>query len=364
MHEGGFDAKPDVGLNPFNGLDQAQIPSAKDGQPQFQDPFSIGGPGQGFTFGHTGQMSTSQQPYARQIPCQEGYDPYENEDGEMESQNFDPDAEWGKPMGLPSPPPPEEKGATNGPMKNGMPNGKTAVGDKTSKAANGAAKGTTTTTTKKTTSSTTKKVTEKEKASKTALSKTTKNSQVTKTETVSKSEKMNTSRLETTKSTTVKGRPASAAAAVSEPKTKPPAGRRPATATGSTRLSPAPKMPPLPPLTPFYFDLAYIPHHGDPAYCNVEYFKRVRARYYVYSSLSTNPATLNALLEGKAAWENKDLQVTLYPTYDNDTLRHWMALNDQKLNDLKIEIAAPVSRCILHLQDSETSCQALKVGIS
>ncbi|KAK3097296.1 hypothetical protein FSP39_008440 [Pinctada imbricata] len=364
-NEGGFSMRMDGGLNPFNGLDQAQIPSAHTDQQQFQDPFSIGGPGQGFTFGHVGQTAPSQQPYARQIPCQEGYDPYEDEeDGEMQEQEFNPDSEWGKPMGLPSPLPPEEKEASSGPTKKNITNGKATNNEKsqTNKAAANpkgamAAKKTTTSTTS------TSKATEKEKSNKSSVTKTTKNSTVTKSETTTKGEKLNTSRVETTtKTTTQKSRP-STAGGISEPKTKPP--HRPATATGSSRSSPATsKMPSLPPHTSFYVDLAYIPHHGDPAYCDVEYFKRVRARYYIYSSQSPNPVTLNALVEAKQTWEDKDLQVTLYPTYDNDTLRHWMALNEQKLHDVKIEVAASVSRCILQLQDSDTSCQALRLELS
>ena len=60
---------------------------------------------------------------------------------------------------------------------------------------------------------------------------------------------------------------------------------------------------------PFYVDLAYIPHHGDPKYCDVEFFKRVRARHYVLSALEPSVEVLDALVEGKQSWtgDDKDL---------------------------------------------------------
>lgn len=61
--------------------------------------------------------------------------------------------------------------------------------------------------------------------------------------------------------------------------------------------------------TPFYVDLAYIPHHSDPRYSDVEFFRRVRARHYVLSSLEPSAQVLDALLEGKQSWtgDDKDL---------------------------------------------------------
>ena len=60
---------------------------------------------------------------------------------------------------------------------------------------------------------------------------------------------------------------------------------------------------------PFYVDLAYIPHHGDPKYCDVEFFKRVRARHYVLSCLEPSVAVLEALLEGKQSWTGDDKEL-------------------------------------------------------
>jgi beta-lactamase superfamily II metal-dependent hydrolase len=52
---------------------------------------------------------------------------------------------------------------------------------------------------------------------------------------------------------------------------------------------------------------AYVPHHGDANYSDVEFFKKVRARYYVFSGVEPSKEVLNALLEAKMTWENKDL---------------------------------------------------------
>lgn len=53
-------------------------------------------------------------------------------------------------------------------------------------------------------------------------------------------------------------------------------------------------------------DLAYVPHHGCKNYADVEYFKRIRARYYVFSGVEPSKEVFNALLEAKKTWENKD----------------------------------------------------------
>ena len=59
--------------------------------------------------------------------------------------------------------------------------------------------------------------------------------------------------------------------------------------------------------TPLYMDLAYVPHHGDANYTDIEFFKRVRARYYVFSGVEPSRAVFDALLEAKKTWDNKEL---------------------------------------------------------
>ena len=59
--------------------------------------------------------------------------------------------------------------------------------------------------------------------------------------------------------------------------------------------------------SPVYLDLAYVPFHGDSHYTDAEFFRRVRARYYVFSGVEPCKEVFNALLEGKKTWENKEL---------------------------------------------------------
>lgn len=58
---------------------------------------------------------------------------------------------------------------------------------------------------------------------------------------------------------------------------------------------------------PIYLDLTYVPHHGNSYYSNVEFFKRIRARYYVFSGTEPSKEVYNALLEAKQTWDDKDL---------------------------------------------------------
>lgn len=60
-------------------------------------------------------------------------------------------------------------------------------------------------------------------------------------------------------------------------------------------------------LAPIYMDLAYVPHHGNSYYSHVEFFKKVRARYYVFSGTEPSKEVYNALLEAKQTWEDKNL---------------------------------------------------------
>ncbi|CAL1294427.1 unnamed protein product [Larinioides sclopetarius] len=111
---------------------------------------------------------------------------------------------------------------------------------------------------------------------------------------------------------------------------------------------------------PVYVDLAYVPHHGDPQYCDVEFFKKIRARYYVFSGINPSKEVLNALLEAKKSWK-EDLEVTIIPTYETDTLGYWMAQNQDDLATYSIEVAPSASRCTVNLQDHETSCAAYRL---
>ena len=59
-------------------------------------------------------------------------------------------------------------------------------------------------------------------------------------------------------------------------------------------------------IEPVWMDLAYVPHHGSSSYTTSEFFKRVRARYYVFSGTDPSREVFDALIEAKKTWENKD----------------------------------------------------------
>ncbi|XP_037935255.1 microtubule-associated protein futsch-like isoform X1 [Teleopsis dalmanni] len=112
---------------------------------------------------------------------------------------------------------------------------------------------------------------------------------------------------------------------------------------------------------PVYVDLTYVPHNGNSYYSHVEFFKRVRARYYVFSGTEPSRQVYDALLEAKQTWEDKDLEVTIIPTYDTDVLGYWVAENEELLAKYRIDLSPSASRCTINLQDHETSCSAYRL---
>lgn len=83
----------------------------------------------------------------------------------------------------------------------------------------------------------------------------------------------------------------------------PPAAGAATTSSSGTRTSRRER----PPAPPVYMDLAYVPHHGDSLYTDIEFFKRVRARYYVFSGVEPSRDVFNALLEAKRTWEDPNM---------------------------------------------------------
>lgn len=137
-------------------------------------------------------------------------------------------------------------------------------------------------------------------------------------------------------------------------------------------------------LSPIYMDLAYVPHHGNSYYSHVEFFKKIRARYYVFSGTEPSKEVYNALLEAKQTWEDKNLgmnyksndylllcnngklyalflEVTIIPTYDTDVLGYWVSENEELLAKYHIDLSPSAARCTINLQDHETSCSAYRL---
>ncbi|XP_070809542.1 microtubule-associated protein 1A [Pituophis catenifer annectens] len=111
---------------------------------------------------------------------------------------------------------------------------------------------------------------------------------------------------------------------------------------------------------PAYMDLAYIPNHCSGKNTDQEFFRRVRASYYVVSgndpsSGEPSRAVLDALLEGKAQW-GENLQVTLIPTHDTEVTREWYQQTHEKQQELKIMVLASSSTVVMQ-DESFPACK-------
>lgn len=62
------------------------------------------------------------------------------------------------------------------------------------------------------------------------------------------------------------------------------------------------KQPPYDKVKPVYLDVAFLPGGGDPHMIDVEWFKRVRARYFVATDPRPTPTLLESLVVGKESW--------------------------------------------------------------
>ncbi|XP_012509531.1 PREDICTED: microtubule-associated protein 1S [Propithecus coquereli] len=83
----------------------------------------------------------------------------------------------------------------------------------------------------------------------------------------------------------------------------------------------------VPPSSPVYLDLAYLPGGSSARLVDEEFFRRVRALCYVVSGQDRHKeegmrAMLDALLASKQQWD-RDLQVTLIPTFDSVAMHRW-----------------------------------------
>ncbi|KAM6308739.1 microtubule-associated protein 1A [Aegotheles albertisi] len=117
---------------------------------------------------------------------------------------------------------------------------------------------------------------------------------------------------------------------------------------------------PVPVGPPVYVDLAYIPNHCSGKNTDPEFFKRVRASYYVVSGNDAangepSRAVLDALLEGKSHW-GENLQVTLIPTHDTEVTREWYQQTHEKQQELNIMVLASSSTVVMQ-DESFPACK-------
>jgi len=128
----------------------------------------------------------------------------------------------------------------------------------------------------------------------------------------------------------------------------------------------------------FYVDVAYIPYHGNEHYVDSEFFRRIRARYYVLNAVEISRLTLESLIEGKQQWDKQEQtpvscllidriieilflkKVTLVPTFDGDQLRQFFVFNKTRLTELNINIIPASTRCNVQYDDEGSPAQRLR----
>ncbi|XP_010623137.1 microtubule-associated protein 1A isoform X1 [Fukomys damarensis] len=111
---------------------------------------------------------------------------------------------------------------------------------------------------------------------------------------------------------------------------------------------------------PVYVDLAYIPNHCSGKTADPDFFRRVRASYYVVSGddpTNGEPSrtVLDALLEGKAQW-GENLQVTLIPTHDTEVTREWYQQTHEQQQQLNVLVLASSSTVVMQ-DESFPACK-------
>lgn len=122
---------------------------------------------------------------------------------------------------------------------------------------------------------------------------------------------------------------------------------------------------------PVYVELAYVPGHGRRGYVDETFFQRVRARYYVFSGVTPSREVFDALLTAKGTWDTpSNLYVTIIPTYESEALLSWIADNQRRLTELRIDVTPAANRCSINLAEdgdgatpTEESCSAYKVEL-
>ncbi|XP_055228088.1 microtubule-associated protein 1S isoform X2 [Gorilla gorilla gorilla] len=153
-------------------------------------------------------------------------------------------------------------------------------------------------------------------------------------------------------------RPLSARSEPSEKGGRAPLSRKSSTPKTATRgpsgsASSRPGVSATPPKSPVYLDLAYLPSGSSAHLVDEEFFQRVRALCYVISGQDQRKeegmrAVLDALLASKQHWD-RDLQVTLIPTFDSVAMHTWYAETHTRHQALGITVLG--SNSMVSMQD-------------
>ena len=114
------------------------------------------------------------------------------------------------------------------------------------------------------------------------------------------------------------------------------------------------------PVFPFYVDLVSLPVSATgTCTVDVDFFRRIRAQYYVINSSMPDSRALEHLAEAKATWEDQTRAVTLIPTGSPTFLLDWFSDHREQMTALQISVSASASQCVVELQGS--SCSAYRL---
>ncbi|VDP33816.1 unnamed protein product [Schistosoma margrebowiei] len=117
------------------------------------------------------------------------------------------------------------------------------------------------------------------------------------------------------------------------------------------------KAPPYDKVKPIYVDVAFLPGSGNSNYVDAEWFKRVRARYYVATDVRPTCSLLESLVVGKESWGGDDsqLDVSLILAYETEELLVWLGVNAGRLNNCHVNVAAVISRSSIQILNEKAS---------
>ncbi|VDD76030.1 unnamed protein product [Mesocestoides corti] len=103
-----------------------------------------------------------------------------------------------------------------------------------------------------------------------------------------------------------------------------------------------------------HVDVAFLPGAGDVGMVDAEFFKHVRARYYVATAVAPTPDLLKALAVGKESWnDNQANEVSLILAHDTPELLQWAAINEKRLVGDQIDLLTVAEHSTIQLVSAD-----------
>ena len=115
-------------------------------------------------------------------------------------------------------------------------------------------------------------------------------------------------------------------------------------------------------VVPFYVDLVSLPiSAAGTCAIDVDFFRRIRARYYVVNAAELDSQVIELLAEAKATWEGPVEPATVIPTGNSQSLLEWCSTNEERMTALQISVTPSASRCSVQLQGNNCSAYRLEL---